>query len=64
MVKKDYTALLSNKVWPEVQNKLLAGIQNGQTRDAMKTVLANTRQALLADTTMQNMVYLPKLVLA
>jgi len=49
MVKKDYTALLSNKVWPEVQNKLLAGIQNGQTRDAMKTVLANTRQALLAD---------------
>jgi len=29
----------------------------------MKVILANTRNSLLADTTMQSMVYLPKIVI-
>lgn len=62
MDNKNYTALLSNKIWPQVQQRLLAGTK-GYQRQALETVLANTRQALLADTTMQNMVYLPKIVL-
>lgn len=55
---KDYTALLSAKVWPKVEGKLLANVKNPGIRNNLKVVLANTRQALLADTTMQNMVYL------
>lgn len=55
---KDYTALLSAKVWPKVEGKLLANVKNPQVRGNLKVVLASTRQALLADTTMQNMVYL------
>lgn len=62
-MNKDYTALLSAKVWPKVEGKLLANVKNAGIRNNLKTVLANTRQALLADTTMQNMVYLPKIVL-
>jgi hypothetical protein len=62
MNNKDYTALLSNKIWPQVQERLLSGTK-GYQRQSLETVLANTRQALLADTTMQNMVYLPKIVL-
>jgi len=60
---KDYTALLSSKVWPRVESKLLANVKNPIMYNNLKIVLANTRQALLADTTMQNMIYLPKIVL-
>ena len=62
-MNKDYTALLSAKVWPKVEGKLLANVKNVGIRNNLKVVLASTRQALLADTTMQNMVYLPKIVL-
>lgn len=62
-MKKDYSVLLSDRVWPQVQNKLLTGIRNPNVRNSLKTVLSNTRQALLADTQMQQMVYLPKIVL-
>lgn len=60
---KDFTPLLSEKVWPSLETKLLAGIKDQTVRDNLKTVLANTRSALLSDTRMQNNVYLPKLVL-
>jgi len=63
MNKKDYTVLLSEKVWPRVEKQLLGGISDRETQKNLKTVLANTRNALLADTAMQNMVYLPKIVI-
>jgi hypothetical protein len=63
MANKDYTALLSANVWPRVEASMLNGIKAGTMRDNLKVVLANTRQALLADTQMQQLVYLPKLVL-
>mgnify|MGYP000856083713 CR=1 FL=1 len=58
MNKKDYTVLLSEKVWPRVEKQLLGGISDREIQKNLKTVLANTRNALLADTAMQNMVYL------
>lgn len=60
---KDYTPLLSDKIWPSLETKLLAGITNKELRSNLKTVLASTRRALLSDTRMQNNIYLPKLVL-
>ena len=61
-MNKDYSALLSNKVWPQVQERLLVGTK-GYQKETLKTVLSNTRQALLSDTQMQSLVYMPKLVL-
>jgi len=62
--KKDYSVLLSNKVWPSVEQKLMAGFAPKSTMEAnMKLILANTRSFLMAGTDMQNLVYLPKLVL-
>jgi len=61
-MNKDYSALLSNKVWPQVQERLLAGTK-GYQKETLKTVLSNTRHALLSDTQMQSLVYMPKLVL-
>lgn len=63
MDRKDYTALLSERVWPRVERQLLGGIADRGLQRNLKTVLANTRSALLADTSMQNMIYLPKIVL-
>ena len=62
---KDYQVLLSDRVWPSVEKKLLAGIRNDTLREQTKTVLANTRKTLLADTYTgtQSISYLPKLVL-
>lgn len=54
---KDYSALLSNRNWPIVENKLLRGVR-GEMAENLKTVLANTRQALISNTQMQNIVYL------
>ncbi len=62
-MRKDYTALLSSQVWPRVEKTLLAGIRDKSMRKNMSVVLANTRNALLADTSMQNMTYLPKIVI-
>lgn len=62
MANKDYSALLSNRVWPSVQDRLLSGLK-GYEKNTLKTVLANTRQALLSDTQMQNLSYAPKIVL-
>ena len=63
MNRKDYTVLLSEKVWPRVESQLLSGITNKEVQRNLKTDLAKTRNALLADTSMQNMVYLPKIVI-
>jgi len=63
MDKRDYTALLSERVWPKVERQLLAGVNDKQVYKNMKVILANTRNSLLADTTMQSMVYLPKIVI-
>lgn len=63
MDKRDYTALLSERVWPRVEKQLLGGVSDKGLQNNLKTVLANTRNALLADTAMQNMVYLPKIVI-
>lgn len=59
---KDYSALLSNHNWPIVEKKLLRGVR-GDMAENLKTVLANTRHALISNTQMQNITYLPKLVL-
>lgn len=61
--KNDYSVLLSDSVWPRVQKKLLANIKNKTMRDNMQIILANTRSVLKSSTDMQNLVYLPKVVL-
>lgn len=60
--QKDYTALLSEAVWPKVENKLLEGVKGGM-KEQLAIVLANTRRGLLSDTMQSNIAYLPKLVL-
>jgi len=65
-IGKNYSALLSSKNWPKVEHALLKNtrdFKNRESYDNFKTILANTRKALVSDTTMQNMSYLPKLVL-
>lgn len=62
-MKRDYSALLADKNWGKVQARLMTGIKGEDMKKSLATVLANTRQALIADTVTQNMVYLPKLVL-
>ena len=63
---KNYSALLSSSNWPKVQSALLrntSDFTSAASLESFKVVLANTRNALVSDTTMQNMSYLPKLVL-
>lgn len=60
---KNYSALLSDKVWPQAKNVLMAGLNGKYMNESMSLVLENTRQALLADTQMSNIVYLPKITL-
>jgi len=62
MAKKDYTALLSSSVWPQLEKRLLVNLSPSM-KENMKVILSNTRQGLLADGSMQNLVYLPKIVL-
>ena len=65
-IGKNYSALLSSANWPKVQSALLKNVsdfKNAESLENFKTVLANTRNALISDTTMQNMSYLPKLIL-
>lgn len=59
---KNYNVLLSNSVWKEqTKPALLSKIKNPKILEATSMVLENTRRALLADTQMNNLVYLPKL---
>ena len=60
---KDYSKLLEDAAWPNVQKTLLAGIRNERMSSQLSVVLENTRRALMADNQTQNMTYLPKLVL-
>lgn len=65
-VNKNYSSILSSERWPSVQAALLSKPKEFKTKESyenFKTILANTRHALLSDTTMQNMSYLPKLIL-
>lgn len=65
-IGKNYSALLSSANWPKVEKALLRDtkdFKNRESYDNFRTILANTRKALVSDTTMQNMSYLPKLVL-
>jgi hypothetical protein len=61
--KRDYISLLEPNMWPKVEASLLSGVTEGQVKSNLKTVLASTRSAILADNNMQQLVYLPKLVL-
>lgn len=61
---KNYTALLENKNWEITKNVVLSGLKKDSLMyKNMNVVLENTRQAILADTMMQNISYLPKLTL-
>ena len=66
-VNKNYSSLLSSAMWPQVESKLLAGaskdFKSRESFENFKVILANTRNALLSDTTISNMSYLPKLIL-
>lgn len=65
-IGKNYSSLLSSEKWPRVEKVLLSNRRDFKTRESFenfKTILANTRRALVSDTTMQNMSYLPKLIL-
>lgn len=56
-INKNYSALLSSKNWPKVEHALLKNtrdFKNRESFDNFKTILANTRKALVSDTTMQN----------
>lgn len=59
---KNWNALLASSVWKEkTKPTLLSKIKNPRVLEATSQVLENTRRALLADTQMNNLVYLPKL---
>lgn len=56
-VGKNYSSLLSSEMWPKIQSTLLGNTSDFKTKESLenfKVVLANTRQALVSDTTMQN----------
>jgi len=63
---KNYSSLLSSKNWPKVEHALLRNTKDFKSKESLenfRTILANTRHALVSDTTLQNMSYLPKLIL-
>ena len=65
-IGKNYSSLLSSTNWPKVQAVLLKDKKDFRNREAyenFKIVLANTRNALVSDTVIQNISYLPKLIL-
>ena len=56
-IGKNYSSLLSSEKWPRVEKVLLSNRRDFKTRESFenfKTILANTRKALVSDTTMQN----------
>ena len=61
-VNRDYTPVLEGKLWDYTKDKLTRGL-GGEVKQNLEVVLENTRNALLASTQMQNITYLPKLVL-
>lgn len=63
MISKDYTALLSAALWPKVRKELVGEVPAGLVQDNLSVILNNTRKALLSDTQMSNLVYLPKVIL-
>lgn len=59
---KNCSAILGDRIWPKVESSLMANVKPGLRND-FKTILANTRQSLLAENLTSNLVYLPKIVL-
>lgn len=67
MIKKDTSALVSNKYWDQTKSILLAnsGVNKNPILSAsLARVLDNTRKAIISETLMQSNVYLPKIVLS
>ena len=67
LLRKDYTPLLASKNWAKVRDNLIMSspiaAKDPIIAKNLAIVLENTRQALIADTRMTNLVYLPKVVL-
>ena len=55
---KNCSAILGDRIWPKVESSLMANVKPGLRND-FKTILANTRQSLLAENLTSNLVYLP-----
>jgi hypothetical protein len=59
-IGKNYAALLSSSNWPKVQSALLKDTKDFKSRESLesfKVILANTRNALVSDTTIHTESY-------